>query len=100
VSKELHQKYEALHAAVKKIIVKWDPIGVLQSEDWPDDEYDSYIPAICSILMNSSDIATLISKLDVIVELNMGLGSQHARNKEFAEQLWKLREQLESALKA
>jgi hypothetical protein len=100
VSKELLQKYEALHGAVKKIVVEWDPIGVLQSGDWPDDEYDSYIPAICSILMNSSDIVTLISKLDAIVELNMGLGSQHLRNKEFAERLWKLREQLNPAPKA
>ena len=53
------RKYEELHATVKKIIVEWDPIGVLQSEDWPNDEYDSYIPAICSILINSSDITTL-----------------------------------------
>ena len=93
-NKELLQKYEALSAAVKKILVQWDPIGVLEDGDWPDDEYDSYIPSICSILMNSSEVSTLESKVNVIVELNIGLGQQCGRNKEFASRLWKLRDEL------
>jgi hypothetical protein len=92
VRKELLQKYERLHASVKKILVEWDPIGVLQDRDWPDDEYDSYVPSICSILMNSSNITTLESKLNAIVQLNMGLSEQRSRNKEFAQKLWKLRD--------
>jgi hypothetical protein len=92
VSKELLQKYKALSEAVRKILVEWDPIGVLGDGDWPDDEYDSYIPSICSILENSSEVSTLESKLNAIVELNMGLGKQRSRNKEFAARLWKLRE--------
>ena len=91
MSKETLQNYEKLHATVKRIVVEWDPIGVLQDENWPDDEYDSYIPSICSILTNSSDIATLEAKLNAIVELNMGLAPQRSRNKDFAERFWKLR---------
>lgn len=94
MNKESLRKYEELHSTVKKIVVEWDPIGVLQTEDWPDDEYDSYIPAICSILITSSDVSTLDSKLNAIVELNMGLAPQRSRNKEFAERLWKLRAQM------
>lgn len=92
--KELLQKYEALRDAVKKIVVEWDPIGVLRDGDWPDDEYDSYLPSVCSILMNSSEVSTLESKLDAVVELNMGLGDQRSRNHEFAARLWKLRDEL------
>jgi hypothetical protein len=44
-------------------LVEWDPIGVLGDGDWRDDEYDSYIPSICSILENSSEVSTLESKL-------------------------------------
>ena len=94
VKKESQQNYERLSVAVKKAVVEWDPIGVLADGSWPDDEYDSYVPSICSILMNSSEISTLQSKLNAIVELNMGLPPQHARNDVFAEKLWKLREQL------
>jgi len=92
--KELLQKYEALSEAVKKIVVEWDPIGVLRDGDWPDDEYDSYIPSICSILMNATEVSTLESKLNAIVELNMGPGNQRSRNREFAARLWKLREEM------
>ena|SRR5436190_20272883 len=94
MSKGALQDYEKLHATVKKIVVEWDPIGVLEGEDWPDDEYDSYIPSLCSILTNSSEIATLESKLNIIVELDMGLAPQRSRNKEFAERLWKLRDEM------
>jgi hypothetical protein len=90
--KELLQKYEALSAAVKKIVVEWDPIGVLDDEDWPDDEYDSYIPSICSILMNSAEVSTLESKLNAILELNMGMSPQRSRSREFAAKLWSLRD--------
>jgi hypothetical protein len=92
--KELLQKYEALSEAVKKIVVEWDPIGVLRDGDWPDDEYDSYIPSICSILMNASEVSTLESKLNTIVELRQGLGGQRSRNREFAARLWKLRDEM------
>jgi hypothetical protein len=92
--KEIVQRYEALGAAVKKILIEWDPIGVLTDGDWPDDEYDSYIPSICSILMNASDVSALDPKLNTIVELNMGLGEQRSRNKEFAARLWKLRDEV------
>ena len=99
MSKESLQKYENLHAAVKKIVIEWDPIGVLHDGDWPDDEYDSYIPSICSILMSPSDMTTLESKLNAIVELNMGLAQQRSRNQEFAERLWELREQMNLVFK-
>jgi hypothetical protein len=92
--KALLQKYEALNEAVKKIVVEWDPIGVLTDGDWPDDEYDSYIPSICSTLMNSAEVSTLESKLNAVVELNMGLGKQRSRNREFTARLWKLRDEM------
>jgi len=96
LNRELLHKYETLSVAVKKIVVEWDPIGVLGDGDWPDDEYDSYIPSICSILMNSSEVSTLESKLNAIVELNMGMSQQGARNKEFAAKLWKLRDEMKA----
>jgi hypothetical protein len=94
MNKETLQNYKKLHATVKKIVVEWDPIGVLQSEDWPADEYDSYIPSLCSILTNSSEIATLEAKLNAIVELDMGLAPQRSRNKDFAGRFWKLRDEM------
>jgi hypothetical protein len=91
MSKELSEKYERLHAAVRKLVIEWDPIRVLGDGDWPDDEYDSYIPSICSILMNSGEISILENKLNAIVEESMGLSQQRSRNKEFALKFWALR---------
>jgi hypothetical protein len=91
MSKELRRNFDDLSTSVREIVIEWDPIGVLSDSDWPRDEYDSYIPQICSILMNSTEVSTLESKLNAIVELGMGLPEQRSRNRDFASRLWKLR---------
>ncbi len=90
------EMYDRLAAAVRQVLIEWDPIGVLSDPDWPDDEYDTYVPAICSALINFDDICVVETKLNSIVEMNMGMGQQRIRNKDFAQKLWKLKETIVS----
>ena len=50
----------------------WDPIGV---NDFPeaDDEYDSYVGGVCSLLLSGADAHKLRQHLTQIQTVSMGL---------------------------
>jgi hypothetical protein len=52
----------------------WDPIGV-RGEPNARDEYDSYVPQICSLLQRDAAAEEIATHLDQIATENMGLNS-------------------------
>jgi len=50
----------------------WDPIGV-NDLGCPDDEYDSYVGRVCSLLLSGADIHKIRQHLSHIETGNMGL---------------------------
>jgi hypothetical protein len=66
--KELHSRVnEVLHYI-------WDPIGV-RGEPRARDEYDSYVPEVCSLLQNGATAERIAAHLDNIATEKMGLNS-------------------------
>ena len=54
---------------------KWDPIGLGGTDDWPDDEYDSYLLQAAGRLWNGAsreDVANYLVSMEVEY---MGLGA-------------------------
>ena len=80
-----------LSSEVKQVLLRWDPIGVLDDPERSDEEFELYIPPICWILENSIELSILENKLNAIAELIMGLPPNSVRIREVAEQLWRLR---------
>jgi hypothetical protein len=62
------------------LIHDWDPIGC----GVPSDEYDSYIPGICRLLLEGADAPTVGSHLEQIQTAGMGLRGDEDRNRRIA----------------
>ena len=75
-----------LHA-VRVLVREWDPIGVYEDpgSDWPDDEYDSYVPQILAHLRSRAGAPALVEYLHVVRTETMGLSSDRAADQAFAE---------------
>jgi len=52
----------------------WDPIGV-RGEPWARDEYDSYVPAVYSLLQDGASADQIAAHLDRIATDRTGLNS-------------------------
>ena len=52
----------------------WDPIGI-NDLGGPDDEYDSYVGSVCSLLFSGADIHKIRKHLSQIETVNMGLSN-------------------------
>ena len=52
----------------------WDPIGI-NDLGGPEDEYDSYVGSVCSLLFSGADIYKIRQHLSQIETVNMGLSS-------------------------
>lgn len=68
---------KTIHAV---LIHEWDPIGC----GVPDDEYDSYIPGICRLLMDGADEIKIGSHLEKLKTVSMGLQGNKDRNRRIA----------------
>ena len=51
----------------------WDPIGVNDGGDWPDDEYSGYDPQIFQLKLNGADTETIAHELFKYETANMGM---------------------------
>jgi hypothetical protein len=81
----------------------WDPIGVRRITEggpWPDDEYNSYAPSIAGMIWKQDSIDRIADFLDWAVHEHMGMtvdrGATRARHEELAQQLLKLKAEIES----
>ena len=50
----------------------WDPIGVGRLENWPEDEYDSYVMPMYSLLRQQKGEAAISAYLAQVYEYIMG----------------------------
>ena len=74
-------EYRRLYNAVREVLFhEWDPIGV--NSHATDDEYDSYAPSLCSLLMQGADAVKIAARLDDWSRNAMGLSNvdpEHSR---------------------
>ena len=89
------EQYDADFEKVRAFLREWDAIGVYQpteseDDDWPPDEYDSYIPNILSLLRSGHDADRIASHLELARTQEMGLPAHPSRDLEFARriELW------------
>ena len=81
--------YEEL-LGVREILARWDPIGVIDSLDedgLPPDEYDSYAPAIITMLRRGTTQDEIVQHLRLIQVRFMGLASSPDHDRWIADQL-------------
>jgi hypothetical protein len=69
---------EALRAEVRAALWELDPAGVSDDDDWPSDEYDSYVDNVVSALVNRGlEIAairlrdSLLERMDIAVPIEV-----------------------------
>ncbi|MBB3802900.1 hypothetical protein FHR47_003189 [Xanthomonas arboricola] len=82
----------ALAQAVSEVLhYLWDPIGVAGVPQ-ARDEYDSYVPEICTLLSQGADQATVATTLREISGQRMGLDDTDALAEQAARRLMAWRE--------
>lgn len=80
------QRYKEL----RELWCEWDPIGVFADDDWPGDEYDSYLSSTLRLLENGAGKHEISKYLSNIVGDYMGLGEngiKYSKPLIFAEKL-------------
>jgi hypothetical protein len=76
MKRDLNKKEKELYKKIARILWKdWDPIGVYNEEDEWDDEYDSYVPSIFSLLIEGKDEHKISNHLSRLASVNMGLST-------------------------
>ena len=69
-----NQKADEISEAIRQVFIRdWDPIGVMDDPEWPQDEYDSYIGEIYRFLSRGESADFIASHLCLIEEKMMGL---------------------------
>lgn len=92
-SPELVRRY---YAAIRSAMMEqWDPIGVSSILEAAD-EYDTYVPAVCRLLIEKRPAAEIFEYLWQLETERMGLTGDREATKAFATRLIELRAQLGS----
>ena len=72
------------------LLTEWDPIGIQEIPE-AHDEYDSYAPDICELLMGNQTIDSVFDYLWQLETDHMGLTGDQMRTRAFAEQLIRMK---------
>lgn len=72
---------------LRALLREWDPIGIAQEPDWPDDEYDALIEPLRRRLAAGAAAGELAVYLEGHVAEHMGLAPDPDREERFAERL-------------
>ncbi len=75
---------ELLNRLDDLLFYEWDPIGISTEEDWPRDEYHSYLHVVFSKLINGCEVQEIASYLTASATENMGLVPSVGRDSEIA----------------
>lgn len=73
---ELNRRKRAaeIQDSIRQILFReWDPIGVGEFKDWPEDEYDAYIAPIYKILNGSRSENDIIDYLYMTEKNHIGV---------------------------
>ena len=66
---------QAITGSIRQVLLSdWDPIGVANDPDCPQDEYDPYIGGVCRLLVDGSSVLAIALHLRHIEENRMGVG--------------------------
>jgi hypothetical protein len=85
------------HDGIRRILLReWDPIGVADIAE-AQDEYDSYVGKIHSMLIRHEPRHKLVDHLWWIEADNMGLAGNPQRTEAIADRLLGLRDELEGS---
>lgn len=69
---ELKPKMAASIRKIRHVFLhEWDPVGIGDVQDWPDDEYDSYVMPMYSLLRQHKGEAAISAYLAQIYEYIM-----------------------------
>ena len=81
-------EYKRLIKECRRLWDEFDPIGVLDEEEGPRNEYDSYLPQTIKLVQSNADVYKIAAYLRSVVHVNMGL-TRFPENEinEFAERL-------------
>ena len=97
-SRDLSKRYQRYHRAVRRALrEEWNPIGF--GDLLPDDEYDSYVPQVCKLLIQRRPVEEVFNYLWQIETETMGLNPTslaRSATKRFAERLLEISTELES----
>ena len=69
----------------------WDPINLNGFDDWPKDEYRSYVPIIFSLKINGESIENIAEKLFEIQTNRMEIDGGYDKCKHVAEKIFNLK---------
>ncbi len=84
---EAAERARALHQQIKDVLLtEWDPVGV-QAIPEAQDEYDSYIPTIHSMLISRKPTYEVFEYLMWLETEHMGLTADRQRTQSIAEML-------------
>ncbi|MDR1423275.1 MAG: hypothetical protein LBI92_01515 [Azoarcus sp.] len=76
-----------LHQSIKNVLMQdWDPIGV-QAISGAEDEYDSYVPTLYSMLISRRPVNEVFKYLVWLEAEHMGLTVDYQRTLSIAEKL-------------
>jgi hypothetical protein len=73
------QRIRQLTAELRDLWCEWDPIGVMQFDDWPRDEYDSYLGRTLGLLQRGGSRQELEKYLSIVELESMGLSESPRR---------------------
>jgi hypothetical protein len=62
---------------LRTLLCDWDPIGVMNNPEWPQDEYDCLIGPLLSLLMNGSSNEDIASYLHAEITEHFGLNDAY-----------------------
>ena len=90
--KPQRQQHDADFGKVREFLQKWDAIGVYhpadsEDDDWPPDEYDSYIAHVLSLLHSGHGADRIASYLEFARTQEMGLSPFPSRDREVAKRI-------------
>ncbi|GGY20405.1 hypothetical protein GCM10011289_25020 [Paludibacterium paludis] len=81
------EQARALHQKIKSVLMRdWDPIGV-QAIPEAEDEYDSYVPTLYSMLISRKPVSEVFEYLAWLETEHMGLTVDRQRTLSIAEKL-------------
>jgi hypothetical protein len=86
---------KSLYDHVRHMILhEWDPIGIQGYIDWPQDEYDSYVPDVCQLILRGASCDEVIGYLWWLETEHMGLPGQRERTEQFAKRVIEIGEEV------
>lgn len=88
--KRERRQYDADFGRVQEFLQQWDPIGIYAAgseDEWPAEEYDSYVPQVLLLLHAKSGVNGIESYLASVRCQQMGLPADETRDRECAERI-------------